>query len=282
MGRVSDAMLDYLADSRRFAAFFNGCIKKWLKSGGSLNVLAIENQNRVDFTMPWRHMNYDSLEYGKQIKTLRLKNKKEQNLQPGAEYLCGLRQSDRLAPVFTICLYHGEEKWQGPRSLRDMMDFGEDRELWESLFSDYCMQLVCLNEIENFSCFESPLKELFEILACQSDRPKLQQMMEQNPEYRYFDSETAAVIKAIIGMEPTLRLSENEEGEVDMCTAMREWLAEEQEKGIQKGIQKGRQETIKIIGYLHAGYAIADIAKICQCEPEVVEGVKSDLDIVLK
>ncbi len=38
----------------------------------------------------------------------------------------------------TLCLYHGEEKWDGPRSLKDMMDFGADgkRQKWE----DYLRQ----------------------------------------------------------------------------------------------------------------------------------------------
>lgn len=30
----------------------------------------------------------------------------------------GLFGSDRLVPVYTLCLYHGENHWDGPRSLR--------------------------------------------------------------------------------------------------------------------------------------------------------------------
>lgn len=26
----------------------------------------------------------------------------------------------------TVCLYHGKKAWDGPRSLKDMMDFGSD------------------------------------------------------------------------------------------------------------------------------------------------------------
>ena len=89
MGQESDAMMDYLDNNERFANLFNGgCfdgqkvvkpeeleegsevykevrgkktvprtrdLKKRLKSGGRLKILAIENQGDIDYTMPWRH-----------------------------------------------------------------------------------------------------------------------------------------------------------------------------------------------------------------------------------
>ena len=59
----------------------------------------------------------------------------------------------------TLCLYHGEEKWDGPRSLKDMMDFGADgkRQKWEDYFADYPMRIVCADEfveIGRASCRE--------------------------------------------------------------------------------------------------------------------------------
>lgn len=42
-------------------------IVKKMKNGGSLRVLAIENQNCVDYIMPFRCMEYDTLEYRRQI-----------------------------------------------------------------------------------------------------------------------------------------------------------------------------------------------------------------------
>ena len=101
MGKENDAMLDYLDNNCHFAALFNGCffdgeevvkandlsegsegyvekypssdpfagktvprirdLKKRLKCGMSLRVLAVEGQNEINYAMPWRHMNYDSL-----------------------------------------------------------------------------------------------------------------------------------------------------------------------------------------------------------------------------
>ena len=40
-------------------------LKKILRTGGSLQIFAIENQNLVDYTMPFRCMEYDTMEYRK-------------------------------------------------------------------------------------------------------------------------------------------------------------------------------------------------------------------------
>ena len=101
-------------------------IVKKLKSGGSLRILAMENQNQVDYTMPFRCMEYDTLEYRRQIDRRIRDNEKISQWSSEAEFLCGVRKTDRFAPVYTVCLYHGKEAWDGPRSLKDMMDFGSD------------------------------------------------------------------------------------------------------------------------------------------------------------
>ena len=105
-----------------------------LKSGETLKLLALENQSKVDYTMPVRCMQYDAMEYGQQMEELKKENREKGSLKTDGEFLCGMRKEDRLAPVYTLCLYHGEESWDGPRSLKDMMDFGEDGGWNEPLF----------------------------------------------------------------------------------------------------------------------------------------------------
>lgn len=101
--------------------------KKW-KTGSILRILALENQELVDYSMPLRCMQYDVIEYEKQLEELRRKNERENLLVTWQEKLCGLRKKDRMTPVYTLCLYHGEERWDGPRSLADMMDFAEEKD----------------------------------------------------------------------------------------------------------------------------------------------------------
>ena len=213
-------------------------IKKKLSDGGSLRILAIENQNEVDFTMPWRHMNYDCLEYGKQIRSMRKKNKEDKILSTGPERMCGLRQQDRLAPVFTLCIYHGTDVWYGPRCLKDMMEFGENGDCWERLFSDYKMHLLCINEITDFEHFQSPLKELFALLAQRRNKDGLMELAMSNPAYRKLDEETAHVASVLIGVKPEKMKSVKNQGEesYNMCKALEDLISEGREEGREEGV----------------------------------------------
>ena len=150
-------------------------IQKRLKSGGILRVLAIESQTYVDYTMPWRCMNYDSLEYGKQIRDIKDRNMRNNKFSTSAERLCGFLKSDRIIPVYTICLYHGQEPWDGPRSLQDMMDFGEDSDQWRELFADYRFRLVCML-FHNTYLYEAPPNN---IAMEERDEPKDPPQMRQ-------------------------------------------------------------------------------------------------------
>ena len=95
MGKYDNAMYLFLTDNARFADLLNGTvfsgeevlhadalessseryvlnkpqtenryrdIKKRLKGGAGFCVMAIENQSSIDYAMPWRIMQYDSLE----------------------------------------------------------------------------------------------------------------------------------------------------------------------------------------------------------------------------
>ena len=44
---------------------------KKLKTGEVLRILALENQELSDYTMPYRCMQYDTMEYGKQLEEIR-------------------------------------------------------------------------------------------------------------------------------------------------------------------------------------------------------------------
>lgn len=134
-------------------------IKMYLQSGECLRVLAVENQNFVDYSMPFRCMEYDSMEYRKQLENLRQKNREKSDFSTVSERLCGLKSTDRLSPVYTLCFYHGEEEWTGPLSLKDMMNFDNDDGMGQ-FFSDYPMQLFYVNEDTDLSVFHTELREV--------------------------------------------------------------------------------------------------------------------------
>lgn len=332
MGETDLCMQEYLRDKSRFADLFNGVffsgravvrpeelseasekyaegaaghrslrvrdVKMNLYGGASLRILAVENQSRVDYIMPLRCMEYDVFEYRKQIVQIKRENKRE--AQAGKrklraeERLCGVRRSDRLSPVYTICLYHGEEEWDGPMSLREMMDFGEEEDELKELFADYPLRLFCVNRQQNFDEFHTDLKELFRALNCRGNRDKMKRLMTEEASYAHLSGETAELLSVMLNM-PRLwedreryMKKQGEKEEYDMCRAMREWMEEERNEGIQqgmqqgiwKGIQQGKAEGIRekqaiiIRNMLARGFSDEDICALAECDLKTVEEIR--------
>lgn len=222
-------------------------LKKRLVNGGGIGVIAIENQEMVDFTMPLRVMEYDCLEYRKQVKQIHrdkaLKLKKE-NKTP-SNWDTRLTAEDKINPVQTICLYHGAEEWTGPESLRDMVNLKDAPPGWEEHFHDYGMTLFCANRVQDFSLFKTELGQLLQAISCKNDGDRLEALF-QREEYRHLERETAEAIAVMIDNDTLLnKLDEYEEdGGCDMCKGLDDWAKKEQEKGAIRGRNEGRIETL--------------------------------------
>ena len=285
MGNESNVMCGYLNDNQRFADLFNGGffkgqpviraeelreasevytgkiegssdsylrvrdIKKVVGHKMVLRVLAVESQTHVDYTMPWRCFNYDSLEYGVQIKQIRKSNLKKGTFDTGAERLCGFKKSDRLIPVYTICLYHGEELWDGPRCLKDMMEL-DGKGIWENWFADYPMNLICINEQTDFTCYQTPLREVFSLLRYRRDKRGLKKLLEEDPAYQEMDEETSQVVSVLMGAEKFMEERERyrKEEKYNMCQALQEMMEDSRQEGREEGRKEGRKEGIRALG----------------------------------
>lgn len=235
-------------------------IKKLYNGSSVLRVLALENQSYVDYTAGLRNMRYDAMEYAGQLKCLRAKHKNNDNDElktvlksaTSDEMLSGMSKSDMLHPVYTMWFYHGEEEWDGPRSLKDMIDFGDDSDGMSDFFSDYKMNLICLNEIKDPNIFKTELRQLFKAMKYRRDKTALRNMMMNNDEFSHLETDTVEAVSVMLHMPEIWNkredfMSVNEGKEVyDMCQGMREWSEEERSIGFNKGIEKGIESLIKI------------------------------------
>ncbi|MCH5275073.1 MAG: Rpn family recombination-promoting nuclease/putative transposase [Lachnospiraceae bacterium] len=320
MGKMSTSINHYLSDNRRFSDLFNGIffqgksvihaenlqeasqvyhevmgetgrsrgrkerirdICKQLKTGGILRVLALENQELTDYTMPFRCMQYDVMEYGKQLDELKKKNRQENHLATMAEKICGLKRTDRIIPVYTICLYHGEERWDGPRSLSDMMVFGDSEDSFKKNFKDYPMQLYCLNEAKDLQIFHTEVGMLFQALQYRKDRAGLKQLLQQDCRYRQLDADTLETMSVMLDM-PSIwgerkkyMEKDNENREVyNMCQAVREWAEEERSIGADE-----RTHAV-VRNMLMRDMADEVIMAIAECDQEVIDEIRKHYNLI--
>lgn len=235
-------------------------IKKSYDNGIILRILAVENQSHIDYAAGVRNMQYDTMEYTEQIRKLKAEHRSKDDYGTADERLSGILKSDRLHPAYTIWLYHGEEKWDGPRALSDMMDFGTKPDEMGALFNDYGMNLICINEMEDYSLFNTEVGQLFEIMKYRRDKKGLEGLLRDNEKYKHLDADTVEAMSVMLhrpeiwkNRDRYMNRNENEREEYDMCQALQEICEEREsigfnrgmEKGIEKGIKKGMEKGIK-------------------------------------
>ena len=149
MGKKEEPMITYYENARHFAWLMNGWIyhgkngidetqissknirltgqtrknsavrtrtryRDISKTIGKANVFLIigtEFQSFLDYSMPVRIMDYDTLEYKDQIQDIKSARRNEvlaSGRTPGVD-LSPLKKEDRLVPVITLVLYMGED-----------------------------------------------------------------------------------------------------------------------------------------------------------------------------
>lgn len=257
-----------------------------LKNSRTLRILAVENQANIDYTMPYRCMQYDTMEYGKQLKERKNANHAGKLLNTPSERLCGLTRTDRISPVYTLCLYHGEEPWDGPLSLRDMMDFGNENDGMEPYFADYPLRLYCVSEAEGFDMFHTELRELFYALKYRRNKERLQELFAHDAHYSRLSPDTVRALSVLLNIPDLWQKREqfrnriHESEEYNMCQAWEEIKEECYTKGvtqgITQGIEKGSIEKTRTIvrNMLKRGFSKEEICELTECTATFVEGLQ--------
>ena len=214
-------------------------------------IWGLENQCKIHYAMPLRTMLGDALSYLKEYNEIAARNKHEKDFSSSDEFLSGLKKADRLHPVISLCVYYGEDEWDGPLSLTDMLCIPEHL---TPLVSDYKMNLIQIRNSDSLIFHNSEVHTLFNLsrLIYNKEFDKIQSTyMNQK-----FDTELSLVIGTITNTKSFINhalQSDSEGGSIDMCRAFEEWQEECIQKGIATGIQQGIQTGItqgEIIGTL--------------------------------
>jgi hypothetical protein len=188
-------------------------------------LLGIENQSNVHYAMPVRNMLYDAGQYAKQVetaaashrKTSKRDSKNERKRVSGDEFLSGFYKTDRLLPVITLVIYWAPGKWDGPRSLHEMLSVTDEEIL--ALVPDYKINLITPGSIddEDFGKFKTTLGEAFQYIKYSKDKVALYQMVHANPKFHTLDRRTAELVNRITGTD--IEYNKDEEV-VDVCWAI--------------------------------------------------------------
>ena len=152
--------------------------------------------------------------------------------------MSGFHRADRLHPVQTLVIYFGSKPWDGPRSLREMLDLPEGMK--KTFLNDYRLDLLVPEEIEDFTKFRTQLGPVLEVMKVMEDRGKMAELMKEKSEvYTRLPRDAAELIRVFAKIDIELK---EEEEEINMCKAIDDMMAEAREIGREKGRAEGREE----------------------------------------
>ena len=212
-------------------------VVKKTSNGIDFVIFGIENQQKIHYGMPLRHMLGDAMSYFKESKLLEAKNKKEHALETPDEFLSGLKKTDRLHPVISLCIYYGDEDWDGPLTLKDMLQIPEG---YESLVADYEMHLIEVKKSGTLKFHNEDVQMLFDI--CRMIYAKEFDKVNVVYEEKKVDTDIVLAVGAVTNSQSIINKAleaEREGKQMTMCKALQDWEDECTENGRRQGEAKG-------------------------------------------
>lgn len=208
-------------------------------------ILGLENQEKIHYAMPLRHMIGDAFLYLKEYDEIAAKNRKEKTFTSSEEFLSNFKKTDRLHPVVSLCVYYGEKEWDGPHTLKDMLEVPGELQV---LVSDYKMNLLEVRKSGSFQFNNSDVAAVFDIsrFIYERDYEKINRIYKE----RTIPTELGVVIGAITKSQKLIDealKSEEKGGQLYMCSA----LEELENRGVEKGLEKGVAATVRTCKRFH-------------------------------
>ncbi|HJB34349.1 MAG TPA: Rpn family recombination-promoting nuclease/putative transposase, partial [Candidatus Blautia merdipullorum] len=171
-------------------------------------------------------------------------------------------REDSLVPVFSVVLYFGEQKWDGPLCLKEMMKLNTLPEEVREKIADYPVHLIDVRRYPHAERFRTDLKLVFGFLQRASEPEELTEFIEENT--KEFSSLTEDAYDMIASMSKTGELKElkKDVGQEDynMCKAIDMMVADGEKRGEERGETRGIEIGRNIFRLYMKGYKQKEIA----------------------
>ncbi len=203
-----------------------------VKTAGDVTylIIGIENQNDTHYAMVVRNMLYDALNYSAQVEACAKQHRKNKDVS-GTEFLSGFAKDEKLLPVITITIYWNTGCWDGARSLHEMLDVNDKSIL--NYISDYKLNLVVPEEIEDFDKFKTEIGPLLEFISCAGSDDKLEaSLVEKGARWEHMSEESIDLLNICLDAKLELNNDSQEGVGRNMCKGIRDLEAKSEARGI--------------------------------------------------
>lgn len=270
-------------------------VVKGVKNGRTFAVLGVENQSEIDYSMPFRVLEIDFVNYARQMRIIRDRHEAEWKDEEGrrhkpenitvGEYLGRFLKTDKIIRCVTLVVYWGEKPWDGLMSLSDI--FQGESDISGTVQLNMNVLDVCRMPDEEICSYTSELRTVFGFKKYARDKDKLREFMDHNQEYFCNVSETALDALSELTHSPELqeiRTSkyQTQEGGFNMCLGIQEMIKDSKMEGIQEGIKEGIQEGIKEGEMKKARETAYELSDMGLSVDKIARAVKVSLETVTK
>ena len=199
----------------------------------------LENESKVNYAMPVKALILDMLNYTKQIREAEKSYKKQKEYgDSNSEFLSGFHKEDKLIPVITLTIHFGNQKWDGPRNIREMFSETDPRIM--RFLPDYEINLISPNEIDDFSDFDSDLGVVLSYIKASVDKKELRDLTSSDERFQRVERDAFHVLNEATDSKLKMIVKE---GKIDVCTAIKE-IREEGRNSRQIHMLEAAQEGV--------------------------------------
>lgn len=227
----------------------------------------IEPQDSVDYSYPLRELSYIYGEYEKQARSIRRSVRRQPKGLSRGEWLYSFKKENRLNPTVIILLYSGEEAWDGPTELWDMLDMEGVPKGLKSLVMNHKIHMIDVRRLteDTLKKFKTDVGNVFESISCSDDEELFKTLINNNEYYQNIPEDAYELISAYtnISNQVDKESLRNEDGGYNMCKA----FDDHYESGRKEGVSQGK-EIILLAQIKDGEITIESAAKRLDMTPE--------------
>ena len=234
----------------------------------TMNVLffdgKLEIQSHIHYAMPIRNLEYDALNFSRQLSARQKYNRENHLLKSKNEFLSGIKKGETFTPVLTVVVYLGKGTWDAPETLHDMLNLDGVPLTMRKYVPNYHMALLQPSDISStqLARMKSPLRHILGVIKASANWQDMNNYVNQNKnDLSHLDSLTAGIINEACNMN--IPKQELEKEDVNMCEA----LVQLKEIGKTEG---------KVLAYLEVGKSDEWIINHLQITQEKLDEIRDN------
>lgn len=213
--------------------------------------------------MPLRNMAYEVSEYDRQAEIIRRQVRELRNIST-EELLSSFLKDSRLWPCVTFVLYFGDN-WDGSRDLHGILDMRDIPEELQAYVNNYPIHVIEVKKFENTDVFRTDLKQIFDFIRFSKERDKLLALVQGDPAYQEMDEAAYDMVAEYANAKGLIEMKKyhGKEGNVNMCKALEDLMADSREEGRAEGREEGGKAFIEAYQEFHVSRE-ETIVKFCE------------------